>query len=172
VTSERARSGWTTSAAAAHCARCSMGPSGSSAMGRKTFQVFWSQIPNLMRLPFRHTSKRWSSWWESNPQSSVQRLPEHGDRTPSKDESCSIARRNAVPAIESLERRAGIAPASREWKSRVLLLDDRRVGAQGESRTHTSSLGQQGLSLRRLPFRHLSKFRRFEEDGGLEPQTR
>jgi hypothetical protein len=39
-----------------------------------------------------------------------------------------------VPASEAPERRAGLAPAYREWRSRVLLLDDRR-------RWSTSSTG-------------------------------
>jgi hypothetical protein len=132
-----------------------------------------------------------------NPHSSVQRLPGHDDQTPIERRRLAAPIRTASRSAgcESLERRAGIAPALREWRSRVLLLDDRRrslldtdggpsleiVSGSGHDLASMDPLAGAGV----LPITPRSSHRRggrrarrggavhllSAETGGLDPQT-
>lgn len=88
-----------------------------------------------MRLPITPHARKVLHVVGVEPTSPDQRLPGHDGRTPRDDE---VTRRSVAPANEPLERRAGIAPAFRDWRSRVLLLDDRRK-LRGNRRARSSN---------------------------------
>jgi hypothetical protein len=76
----------------------------------------------------------------------------HRPDTQTKTLSRSRGQSN-VPASEAPERRAGLAPAYREWRSRVLLLDDRRrmvefIDRRKPEGSHPRPEGPHSLALR------------------------